>query len=515
MTRHVPLLVIMVVCPALQAGPVNMEEIRPILKALDVLLAVEQRPPWPEPPLRAVEVTLIPQVRTATDDRLPISFALPLGPGWLEDPRALRLEDEGGREIPLFTHPLVFWWTDGRKGTPRSVLVQFELDFPDGRPRKVSLRWGKARAEQLASQIPVAETLLVQRVEPAGENFKRVFAFDFHCPRVLAILPSVWLCASLVAWQQTPAAENNIAAWYDKLLLAGFEQSVSYIAARSHEPQLFDRVATYAKMYVRFGEERFLLAALRAGDAYLQHLTSDGYFDLKPGARDLKYSSNEGLAILYMLTGDDRFLDGVRRVARAWSRYSTSRDGSSEVRYNATTPFWTERHHAFGMLAALHGYEIEGRADLLERTHAFFEAALEMQVRPADGKPPDGAWAHSAASHGDGNGWTTSPWMSAFLLDALWKYWMLTDDPRAAASLALYAKFMSRYGVTADGKTFYMANSPGRGQSEGPMVEHNVEGFYILLLGYYFSAAQDRSFLRQADMLIGPVMVDDLNLPPR
>ena len=210
-----------------------------------------------------------------------------------------------------------------------------------------------------------------------------------------------------------------------------------------------------------------------------------------------------------MLTGDPRFRDAVGRALKSW-------DGWTRIEYKGRG-FWTERHAAFGMAAYIHAYEITGDPKLLQKAKRYFEAVFSMQVKPVDGKEPDGAWVHSAGSHGDGNGWTTSPWMSAFLTDGIWKYWMLTGDPRAPASLAMYAKFTGKHSLTPNGKsTFYMANSPGRGRSVGGGgPEHNAEGAYLLALGYYLSGGTDEGLLKGIDTLWPPMMQDGANRPGR
>ena len=278
---------------------------------------------------------------------------------------------------------------------------------------------------------------------------------------MLAILPADWMCASLLAWQQVPAKQNKSAPWFDQHLVQQFPGSLKYIASKSYESHLYDRPATYAKIYIRHGEEPYLLAALQANDFYIQHLGNDGFFDLKPGAGDFKYVYAEGSTLMYLLTGDDRFRQAVERGLLSWAKWKP-------VQYQGTG-FWTERHAGTGMAAYLHAYELLGDPKLLDTARRYFEGVLAMQVKPLDGKPADGAWVHTAASHGDGNGWTTSPWMSALLMDSIWKLWMFTGDNRCVASLAMYAKFIDKYAITSDGKRlYYMANSPERGKSSKP-----------------------------------------------
>ena len=331
--------------------------------------------------------------------------------------------------------------------------------------------------------------------------------YVFHCPRVLALVPAEWLCESLIAWQQVPTRANKAAAWFDRHLVEKFPASLRNIATRSVEAHLFDRPATYAKIYIRHGEAKYLLAALKAGDFYIQHLGPDGFFRLKKG--DQKYVYSEGPAILYMLTGDDRYRDAAMLAIKSWDKWR-------RIEYTGRG-FWTERHAGLGMAAYLHAYELSGQEMLLKKARRYFDAVFALQVRPLDGKKPDGAWLHTGASHGDGNGWTTSPWMSALLADSIWKLWMLTGDKRCPASLAMYAKFTAEHAVTPDGRgVYYMANSPGRGKSINPECPpHNMEACYMLAMGYYLSGGRDKDLLKKIESLWPPIMKDGANRPGR
>jgi imidazolonepropionase-like amidohydrolase len=478
------------------AGPDDRaDSLQPILANLGVTLRVDERPSWPRPAAASVEVTLSPQVDEPGSQV--VSFGLPFGPDVLKDDGLIRVADAQGKEIAAFTRPLAFWGIDGKRGSIRSVLVQFATDFHDRTPRKVTITWERARTARRPAQTPIADT---QFIEPRD-------GFDFHGPKVLAILPAAWLCDSLVAWQQVPASRNTAAEWFDQHLVQQFPGSLKSLASKSYDAHLYDRPATYAKIYVRYGEEKYLRAALQANDFYIQHLGKDGFFDLKPG--DFKYVYAEGSTIAYLLTGDERYRQAVERGLLSWAKWP-------RVEYQGSG-FWTERHAGTGMATYLHAYELLGDPKLLETALRYFEGVLALQLKPLDGKPPDGAWVHTAASHGDGNGWTTSPWMSALLMDSIWKLWMYTGDRRCPASLAMYAKFIEKHALTADGKhVYYMANSPGRGQSVKPeSTAHNMEAAYILAMGYYLSGGSDLGLLAKVKTVWPPLINDDANTPTR
>ncbi len=475
----------------------------PVLARLGAVLRVKARPAWPRPPADHVVVSLRPQIERPGWQV--VSFGLPFGTGWLHEDSLIRVIGSGGDEIAAAARTLALWGIDGKKGTPRSVLVQFAMDFGTGGAREVTIRWDKPRTRHM-NLVPVAETEVVKHVKTADPE--RVLDYDYHCPKVLVVLPAEWLCASLIAWQQVPAAQNQVAPWYDEHYRKSFPGSRINNSGRDFSLHLFDRTATYVKAYARLGEEEQLLTALQAGDFYLERLDADGWFDLKP-QHDVKYTFSEGPALLYLLTGDERHLAAVMRALKAWETWT-------QIDY-AGTGFWTERHHGFGMLAYLHAYEITGELRYLEKATRYFEAAYSLQVEPPHDGPATGAWLHTGESHSEGEGWVASPWMSAFLTDAVWKYWMLTGDARAPASLAMCAKFMAEHAISPDSPYLhYLATWPGLGKgvpSSGPA--HNMAGIYFLAMGYYLSGGEDKSLLAKMDRLRAPLMESDANVPGR
>jgi hypothetical protein len=476
-------------------GSVSKVDVARTLSDLGVELGQQERPSLRAHRISEVRVSLQPQV--SVSGRQVVSFGLPFPPHELGDDNFLRVEDSGGIELAAYTDPLAHWWIDGERGSLRSVLVQFEATFTNDDPVEIVIRWDRRRDHSRDNKVPISD--LQVDVQDDG--------FVYHQPKVLALLPPEWLCTSLVAWQQVPASRNKVASWFDQHLLDQFPGSLQHISSEKYAPHLYDRPGTYAKIYIRHGKAEHLQAALRSADFYVQHLGDDGFFTMKP--RDHKYVYAEGTALLYLLKGDDRYRDAVILGLTSWEKWAPIKYGGEG--------FWTERHAAFAMAAYIHTYELTGDIALIDAAVVLFDGVFRLQVNPLDGGPPDGAWLHTAESHGDGNGWTTSPWMSALLMDSIWKLWMLTGDERCPASLAMYAKFIDRHAVTVDRKRlYYMANSPGRGESLNPEYPpHHLEACYILAMGYYLSGGSDASLLDTLQGLWPPLMDDNANTPPR
>ncbi len=459
---------------------------------LKVILKVHHRPDFPKPDTKRIPVTLVPEAGPGT---FVASFGLPFPPDVLYDHTYIRILDEHNHPIPIFTRPLAQWWLKDHPASLRSVLVQFEIAFADTLPRTFTLAWDETRAHVRQQEVPLSETQFI----------RQDFDAAFLCPKVLPIVPPDWLCQSGIALQQVAASQNSVALWYDQHLIEQFPGSLTHINASEFHAHLYDRPATYAKIYIRHGTREHLLAALKASAVYRSHLTPEGFFALKPG--DYKYVYAEGSMLLYFLTGDESFKEAALHTLSSWNTWN-------RIQYSGEG-FWTERHTAFGMSAYLSAYQLTGDERFLLQAKTYFDGVYKLQIAPLNNKPPDGAWRHTAESHGDGHGWTTSPWMSALLMDSIWTYWILTNDSRASRSMAMYAKFIAQHAITPDGKSlYYMAASAGNGQSVNPEnPPHHVEACYMLALGYYLSG--DRDLFAKYNHLWPLVMNDGANSPSR
>src|ERR1043165_457395 len=76
-----------------------------------------------------------------------VSFGFPLPRGFLNDPGAVRVLDENGKELIAAVRSLEPWRTRGRDETIRSLLIQFKADFSQQKEQHVIVRFdGRPRS---------------------------------------------------------------------------------------------------------------------------------------------------------------------------------------------------------------------------------------------------------------------------------------------------------------------------------------------------------------------------------
>ena len=156
-----------------------------------------------------------------------VSFGLPLPSGFLNDPRKVKIVDERGTELTTAVRSLEPWRTGGREGSIRSLLIQFKADFSREKTRRVTVSFNGKRRGNDSDFVPVSQTL----IEDNG----------LKGPRVLAVLPAAWLCASGVVGPQVPAAESGDYAIYDRFVERNFPGSLAYLDSKVYSEWLFDR----------------------------------------------------------------------------------------------------------------------------------------------------------------------------------------------------------------------------------------------------------------------------------
>lgn len=452
-----------------------------------------------------------------------VGFGLPLPFGFLHDAQKVRIVDERSAELPAAVRSLEPWRTGGREGSIRSVLIQFRLDFSNQRTRRVVVRFDARRSDGAATFVPVSQTLI-------DEN-------GLKGPRVAAVLPADWLCASGVVGPQVPATKSAEYSSYDHFVEKNFPGSLAYLDSTVYHEWLFDRTTCYYKMYVRTGDSKYLDAAYHAANFVREHTKLDGpdagIFTLK--GPDLKYVYPRAMHIHYLLTGDDRAL----RCGKLMAEYCFNRQ-DPVYRPDLIKPvplgvdpergrnFWTLRHQGYGLLGILHGWEMTGEQKYWTKARECVDAYYKHQQQPPDGRPPDGSLRQNWELY-DPNEATfpgaTSAWMMALLLDPLFHYWTLTNDPRVAGIVVKWCDFLDRQGIVPDGsKAYYVINcfaaddpKASRGEIGPDMEMHNTEMAYTFALGLFFTndARRQEIYLRRLRHFLGLAVQLNMNRPAR
>jgi hypothetical protein len=452
-----------------------------------------------------------------------VSFGFPLPPGFLNDPRQVRVLTVNGNELIAAVCSLEPWRTGGRDGSIRSLLIQFKADFSRQKNQRVVVRFDGRPRKTESNFVPVAKTLI-------DEN-------GLTGPRVLALLPADWLCASEVVGLQTPAALSGEYLSYDRFVEKNFPGSLKYLDSQVYHEWLFDRTSCYYKMYVRTGDSKYLDAAYHAAHFVRQHTKLDGpdagIFMLK--GPDLKYVYPRAMHIHYLLTGDERALLCGKLMAQYCFDHQNPvyrpdliKPVPLGVDPERGRNFWTLRHQGYGLLGILHGWEMTGDRKYWTKARECVDAYYRHQQQPPDGRPPDGSLRQNWELY-DPNEATfpgaTSAWMMALLLDPLFHFWTLSGDRRIADFVVKWCDFLDRQGIVPDGsKAYYVINcfasadpNASRGEIGPDMEMHNTELAYMFALGIFFTNNSKRRdvYQKRFKRFLDLAVKLDMNHPAR
>lgn len=474
------------------------------------------------PSVRAREVEVTLQVRISNPSTELVSFGLPLPPGFLSDPRQVRVLTKSGEELAAAVRPLEPWRIGGREGSIRSLLIQFNLDLRE-RTQRVRVAFGRVREKNVQGFAPIEQTLIDED--------------GLTGPRVLALLPPQWLCDSWIVGPQTPAAAAGSFAEYDIFVERNFPGSLAYLDSPIYHEWLFDRTTVYYKMYVRTGNQKFLEAAYHAAHFMRKHTQMDGtdagIFMLK--GPDLKYVYPRAMHIHYLLTGDDRALATGKVMASYCFRNhdpvyqpKTLQPSQLGVDPERNRKFWSLRHQGYGLLGLLHGWEMTGERAFWTKAKQSVDTYYKHQRQPPDGRHADGSlrqdWELYDPNEANFKG-ATSAWMMALLLDPLFHYWTLTSDNRVPEIIVKWCDFLDRQGMVPDGsKAYYVINcfaafnpAEPRGAIGPDMEMHNAEMAYTFALGHFFSSDPNRRarYQRRFEKLFPLATALNVNHPAR
>lgn len=389
-----------------------------------------------------------------------VSVGIPFAPGVLRDTRLLRILDAHGAEVPAAIQTTLTWYA--RDGSVRAVRAQFRVGaasdrqtfyFALGEPRKLSLAgW------------PYTLGLV------ADDRGQQV-------PAVVATLAPAWLCRSLIAGPQQPAAPDEPYANY----VAKQFRWAARLPQEDETAWLFDRPGTLFQAYVRTGRADYLAAAEASYRFYMSHLRRQGIpgwpmcgggWSLgKVSACDTKYIYVEPTLLALGLTGDDSEYDPalIERMIGAWDIRGWHPVGP----YARPGQRFTEREAGLGLLATVSAYEITGDKRFLQRIDDRLGWLYQHQQHNPDRLGNDGSWRNSWQMH-EGDSYDaatdvrgTSPWMSENIIDGLWHAWLVTGDNRIPAMITGYGRYLERHGWI-DLKTITDKEKDWRNPCSGP-----------------------------------------------
>jgi hypothetical protein len=446
--------------------------------------------------------SIIPIESVKPQELTKVSFGIPFPKSFLNSIAEFKLFDESNNEIAIAAKEVLSWrYINEDKKSVRSALVQVELVFESNefgilKPRELTLEWGVTRT---VSNLPI---------EPARASWVLVDDKGFSAsdgiyePKAYAIFEPKWYGDSVIKTRLLPINSHSDFSAYDTAFQLFGDTAINHVDQRvidgnlipyreSYAAWLFDRAMAIYQLAFRTGKFKYIRAAHRASQFYLQHINDNGYFSLK-SSEDMKYSYGESLVSNYILLGDDRIPPTITRMINAWNSFNT--------KYTLTSNFWTERHAAFQLLGYISAYELFGNEQYKEKAQSTFNILREMQLTPDQGLPITGALMHTAESHGEGGSFIiASPWMSALLIDALERYYINFEEQEVKDFVFKMADFFKKENISLyewngwDGKANYfvpryLVSLDNLGDYGGDNdAEHTLDVSKIFALAYYFS----------------------------
>lgn len=413
-----------------------------------------------------------------------VNLGLPLALGQLDDAGAITVRI-GGQEVAAGTRSLATYGD----GSHRSVQLQFDINPATHSTAEVLI--GRAPTTARLALVAAADL-----VEPAG---------DAEEPSAWVVLPAAYLAASGVAGpllSASAAAEKSQDAWLALCDYGAFGYDEFLDGAGDKGSWLFDRPTALYRGYVQTGDQATLASAFKEAALYRAGLAINGGVASSiavPGASDdLKYYYAQGMALHYLLTGDDRYREAAEAVAaRAHQLWD-------DPGYAGGDDFWTERHAGFALLAFEWAAMVSD--DRAAEFAAYADEAAEAYIAMQNGQ--DACYVHSATAHGEDYGYDgCSPWMSAIVADGLDTYarrMALVDAARAASareSLVRLGRAVAAHGLDSGGRPFYWMAMDRAGEVDD-YNEHWGESAYVVALAWHWSGRSDAALRSVADGLV-------------
>ena len=106
---------------------------------------------------------------------------------------------------------------------------------------------------------------------------------------------------------------------------------------------------------------------------------------------DLKYSYGRSLLTDFLFTGDTTLVPAIERIASAGEEWDPT--------YDMGTNFWTERHQAYALLAAVAAWEATGAVRHAARAARSPRTRSRWPSNPVESWHADGCMLHGMTAH--------------------------------------------------------------------------------------------------------------------
>lgn len=423
----------------------------------------------------SVTAELLPQEGVAGIRR--VNFALPLPAGQLLDDTKIAVYADA-QELPAYRRGLA----RHDDGSWRSVQLQVQVDVDV--VAQLDIHPGQDPAASTLPPVAVETTLRT----PDGETG----------PAVWVLLPADWMVASGILGPVQTEADvegGELDAWDAICLYATFDTEhfidrINQEGAWSH-----DRAAIMYLAHVRRGDLTTLSSAFREAHMYRNGLTGQGSatrIGIPGRLSDVTYHYSQGLALHFLLTGDDRFREAAEdvalRVSDLWS--SPGYDGGQAPAEDR----WTELDAGFALLAYLWAGLVSD--DLQLDLHALADVAVQEYLDVIDTYPEEyeDEQARCFAHHDSYEELPSCDCMvcnlpaSAVLADGLAAYTRLRPGVQATAvseALVKLGRVVATVGRAADGKPHLAVGLANDYILEDLGEEHWGEAAYIVGLAWH------------------------------
>ncbi|WP_346882389.1 T9SS type A sorting domain-containing protein [uncultured Algibacter sp.] len=400
-----------------------------------------------------IPITLHPgQTITSGSNQL-VSIGVPFPRNTVNSISQIIITDNLDNEIASYAKETLRWYSlsnDTNVGGVRSALLYFNVVFTSLNPLNLKVKYGLNRTLELGTQGNVKDNwVTVQDAEDEYlDDINNPKYIEIKEPPVFATFPPDWLSKCVIRTKFVPV--NQVSTeyqWHHDAMINFGASAVNDVANTVQEqykvnvleraPWLFDRAGCLWNLYFKTGELKWLKSAHKATQFYSKFLDDRGRFTLEnPNfIDDLKYSFGGSMLIDIMMTGDTDLEDKIIDVAE----FATRENLKLEDGYS----FWTERHFTYWLLGALSAFETTGDAIYKNQVNERAAHAFDRAKNPVNGYLPEGGLLHPMGPHegandpGTGediNGYRQpiiSPWLSALLSDAIWRYYLHSEDRKA------------------------------------------------------------------------------------